>query len=386
MRGDRSPPSRSPAAGATSSAPTRPPRAATSSAPPLADVFWHLGGIVRARGGDPARRARAHGRRVRDGRERDPAARALVATAAAWTIAVVRGGRDVRLPLGRPRRGARPAHGRAAALPRLRPLAPPRRAARPARGRGSRPSRSPRPSSSCRWRDSPCQEAALDAFSFIPLWRLAEATSTATLELLFPLAGGGARGGRGARPPPGDSVVLPALVAIVLVGLSIRSTREIARLSALDRAWVFDTGDPRWLDAAADRPGRPTCTGRAFPAGVWKHAFWNRRIESVAPAGRRRAARSARPGGSRVAAGRRAQQLGRAPSRRHLVAAPAELALAGERIAQAPRSTDLAGLALWRADPPLRARHLAHRRAAERRHHRPRAVHGLPLRRAAGSS
>jgi hypothetical protein len=37
-----------------------------------------------------------------------------------------------------------------------------------------------------------------------------------------------------------------------------------------------------------------------------------------------------------------------------LVAAPTDFELAGERIAQAPRSTDLAGLTLWRTDGPLR--------------------------------
>ena len=37
-----------------------------------------------------------------------------------------------------------------------------------------------------------------------------------------------------------------------------------------------------------------------------------------------------------------------------LVAAPSELELAGERIAQAPRSTDLNGLTLWRVERPLR--------------------------------
>jgi hypothetical protein len=39
-----------------------------------------------------------------------------------------------------------------------------------------------------------------------------------------------------------------------------------------------------------------------------------------------------------------------------LVAAPSELELAGERLAQAPRSTDLTGLTLWRAEQPLRVR------------------------------
>ena len=92
----------------------------------------------------------------------------------------------------------------------------------------------------------------------------------------------------------------------------------------------------------------------SFPAGVWKHAFWNRRIVAVA---RLKSSAPLDPlapvhvelgpdGRLRAVDGRAFQPA--------LVAAPTDFDLAGERIAQAPRSTDLAGITLWRTDRPLR--------------------------------
>jgi hypothetical protein len=196
------------------------------------------------------------------------------------------------------------------------------------------------------------QESALDAVSLIPLWRLAEATSTQVLELVYPLAVG-ALVVLAVYLPRRMRVALPIVVALTLITLSILSTRQIERLTHLDRVWVFDTGDPRWVDAATAAPVT-YLNASSFPAGVWKHVFWNRRIVAVAQL--KGAASVAplspvnvelRPNGLLRAVDGRAFQ----PA---LVSAPTDFELAGERIAQAPRSTDLAGLTLWRTDRPLR--------------------------------
>ena len=196
------------------------------------------------------------------------------------------------------------------------------------------------------------QESALDAVSMIPLWRLAEATSTQALELVYPLAVG-ALVALAVFLPRRLRLVLPVVVALTLVTLSILSTRQIERLTQLDRAWVFDIGDPRWIDAATTAPVT-YLHASSYSAGVWKHLFWNRRIVSVAQL---KGAASLAPlapvnlelgpdGLLRTPDGRAFQ--------RSLVAAPTDFDLAGERIAQAPRSTDLAGITLWRAERPLR--------------------------------
>ena len=124
------------------------------------------------------------------------------------------------------------------------------------------------------------QESALDAVSMIPLWRLAESSSTNTLELVYPLAAG-ALVALAVFLPSRLRLALPVVVALTLVALSILSTRQIERLTHLDRTWVFDTGEPRWIDAAATGPVT-YLHASAFPAGVWKHVFWNRRIVTVA--------------------------------------------------------------------------------------------------------
>ena len=316
----------------------------------LADVFWHLGGTFVLVAGIPLVALALMIRECGQGRETDSAAQSLVAIAAAWTIAVVvevgtfasrwvdhiaeRDLLTVAPPLflvfglwlrrGLPRAGP---GAKLAALAVAAPavLLPVARFAVP--------------------------EAALDAFSYIPLGQLAERTSAGTLELLFPLAAAGLVAAA-ILVPTRARLVLPALVAGVLVGFSILATREIDRLSALERAWVFDSGDPRWLDAVANGPVT-YLHGSAYPAGAWKHVFWNERISEVAALAGSSSLDPLVPAALEVGADGDLRPT-RAGRDAELVAAPAELAVAGERIAEAPRSTDLTGLALWRADLPLR--------------------------------
>ena len=199
------------------------------------------------------------------------------------------------------------------------------------------------------------QEAALDAFSFVPLWRLAAVTSETTLELAFPLVAG-ALVAAAVLVPRRALIVLPVLVLAVLGTLSVFSTRETAKLSRADREWVFETGDPRWVDAAADGPVTYLHVSRGFSAGVWKHLFWNDRIDAVA------AIPDAAPIGplepATVSPRFDGLVLNTAGDRlpADLVATSSDLELAGERIATAPLSTDLPGLALWRIERPVRVR------------------------------
>jgi hypothetical protein len=319
-----------------------------------ADVFWHVGGVFVVVAGIPLVALALMVDRCVRGHERDPAVLALVATTAAWTISLVlevgtfasrwvghiaeRGLLTAAPPLflvlglwlhrGVPRAGLRTKLlALAVAAPVV--LLPVARFA--------------------------VQEAALDAFSFIPLWRLGESTSVATLEVLFPLAAA-ALVACAVLVPPRARAVLPALVAVVLVGLSVASTREIGRLTRLDRTWVFDTGDPRWVDAAARGPVTYLHAGSAFSVGVWKHAFWNRRIDTVARLDGAAPLDPLVPVSLELGDDGLLRPVGGRGFQPTLVAAPAELELAGERLALAPRSTDQTGLTLWRVEQPLRVR------------------------------
>jgi hypothetical protein len=316
-----------------------------------ADVIWHFAGIFILVAGIPLVALAAMTIECVQRRELDPAAGALVATTVAWTLCLA-------LEIGT---FASRWVGHVA-LRDLQPVIPPLMlvfALWIARG-------VPRPRP---WvqlaalalavpavllpiRRFAIQESALDAVSLIPLWRLAEATSTQALELVYAV-GVGALVAVAVFLPSRLRIALPVVVALTLVTLSVLSTRQIQRLTHLDRAWVFDIGDPRWLDEAATGPVT-YFNASAFSAGVWKSLFWNRRIVEVAQL------KSAAPvhplipvnvelgpdGRLRTASGR--------PFQPTLVAAPTDFELAGERIAQAPRSTDLTGMTLWRPDRPLR--------------------------------
>lgn len=317
-----------------------------------ADVAWHLAGVFILVAGIPLIALAAMTIECARRRERDPAACALVATTAAWTACLVlevgtfasvwvdhvvqRDLLPVVPPLllvfalwlvrGLPR--AAPwiqLAALAVAAPAL--LLPVKRYA--------------------------VQESALDAIGIIPLWRLKEATSATTLELVYVLSAATVVA-LAVVLPRRLRLLLPVTVAVAFASLSVLSTSEMERLSRLDRTWVFDVGDPRWIDRAADGPVTYLQAATPLSAGLWKHAFWNRRITSVAylpDAG------SVAPIVPTV--------VGLPPSgllrttdgdglNGPLIVSPTEIELRGERVAQAPRSTTLTGLTLWRVEPPAR--------------------------------
>jgi len=316
-----------------------------------ADVIWHFGGIFILVAGIPLVALAAMTIECVRRRESDPAVGALVATTVAWTLCL---GVEVGTFASR--------WVDHVVLRDLQPVIPPLMlvfALWIARG-------APRPRP---WTQLAAlvlavpavllpvgrfavQEAALDSFSLIPLWQLAVQTSTGVLELSYPLAVG-ALVVLAVFLPRRMRVALPVVVALTLVALSILSTRQIERLTHLDRTWVFDIGEPRWVDAAAAGPVTYLHSS-AYPAGVWKHIFWNRRIVTVA---RMKNTAPLDPlGPVNVALGRDGA-INRVDGRAFqpaLVAAPTDFELAGQRIAQAPRSTELAGITLWRIDRPLR--------------------------------
>ena len=316
-----------------------------------ADVAWHAGGLFLVVAGIPLlalvlmlgeclRRA-----------ELEPAATALVATATAWTLCLLlemgifasrwvghiaeRGLLSAAPPLflvfglwlarGLPRpRGWTQAAALAVAAPAV--LLPVTRLA--------------------------VQEAALDAFAWVPLWRLAEATSAATLETVFP-ACAALLVVAAVVVPRRARWALPALVAAVLVTLSVFSSREVARLTQLDREWVFGTAEPRWVDAATNS-GVTYLHGSQYAAGAWKHLFWNRRIEQVVTLPDTARLPPLEPATvSPRFDGLLLRTDGNRPTAQGVVA-PAELELAGQPVAAASPSTDLNGLLLWEAETPLR--------------------------------
>ncbi|HJU47609.1 MAG TPA: glycosyltransferase family 39 protein [Gaiellaceae bacterium] len=197
------------------------------------------------------------------------------------------------------------------------------------------------------------QQAALDSFSTIPLRRLAEATSDTVLDVTWTLV---------AALVVVLAVLLPSrfraglavFVGALLVAVTVGSSGEVRRLSVADEQWWFADASPRWIDDAATGPVTYLQADSPNWGGVWKHAFWNERIASVA---RLPGAPIAGPVPSQLVSprfdGTLFDRRGR-PLPERLVAAPSEMALVGEPLAGYGPAADLPGLRLWRVDEPAR--------------------------------
>ncbi len=315
------------------------------------DVVWHFAGIFILVAGIPLVALAAMTIQCVRGRETEPVACALVATTLAWTLCL---GLEIGTFASR--------WVEHVVLRSLQPVVPPlmlvfalwlaRGAPRPRPWIQLAALALAIPAVLLPVKRFAIQESALDSFSLIPLWRLAAATSTTTLELAYPL-GVGVLVALAVFLPRRMRVVLPVVVALTLGTLSILSTRQIDRLTQLDRTWVFDTGDRGWVDAATSRPVT-YLHASAYSAGVWKHVFWNRRITSVARLKNTEPIGPLVPVEVELGLDGRVNALDGRSFHPEIVAAPTDFELAGERIAQAPRSTELAGITLWRIERPFR--------------------------------
>ena len=196
-------------------------------------------------------------------------------------------------------------------------------------------------------------QAALDAFSFIPLWQVQEATSPGALRLAFALVMGLVVAVAVLVPRPAR-VALVVLVASTLMLSSVVSAREIQRLAHADRTWVFSTEQPRWIDRTASGPVTYIHSDTAFPKVLWQTLYWNERIDRVL---RFYTAPSAAPVPTRTveySASGLVLDTNKRPLKGGYVVAPSTITLAGNELASYGPATDLPGITLWRANSPLR--------------------------------
>ena len=341
-------------------------------------VVWHLAGIFILVAGIPLIALAAMMIECIHRRERDPAACALVATAAAWTVCLVL---EVGIFASR--------WVDHVVLRDLLPVVPPlllvlvlwtaRRLPRPAPLTQLSALVLAVPAVLFPVKQFAVQAAALDAFSIIPLWRLREATSAATLEVVYVLSVS-VFICIAVFLPPHLRAALPVAVAVAFVSLSVVSTREIERLTRLDRAWVFDVGDPRWVDQAAEGPVTYLQAGDEVSGWILEA----RLLESQDHIGCISAGCSAcRPG--RAHSGRASRRRAAPHGRRRRFGRGLGRVADGDR---ARRRADRAGAALHRPD---RADPLAHqvtcagellglRRATKRGHPGRSPHHGLCVR------
>ncbi|MBA3382427.1 MAG: hypothetical protein H0T97_11300 [Actinobacteria bacterium] len=143
------------------------------------------------------------------------------------------------------------------------------------------------------------------------------------------------------------------VVALGFVAASVHATREIDRLSGLERAHDFGAGDRRWVDRADVAPVLHLDTGEQPSTSVARVTFWNHsirrllRLEGVPAQALPQKAVSISTGGALV------DPSGREVSAPYAVL-PATIALDGERLGSSPPTDIAPGSGLWRVDEPLR--------------------------------
>jgi hypothetical protein len=153
--------------------------------------------------------------------------------------------------------------------------------------------------------------------------------------------------------PRSALVVLPVLLFVALAAGSVSASREVADQARTQQQRLLGPVR-RWVDDAADAPTAYVYDGSAYWTAVWENLFWNRRISWVydLPA-------TQVPGPlpqEHVAVGADGELTpGSASSPAEYAVAPLQIALRGEKVAEARQvGTDRQGLGLWRLDRPLR--------------------------------
>ena len=197
-------------------------------------------------------------------------------------------------------------------------------------------------------------ESEPDAFSLLPLLRLAERSGLDTAELVWLAAVAAAAAGF-VLVPRRFAGSLAVACGLLLVVLSVVSSREVAELSA-DRERRYFGDDARaWIDRAADGRASLVYDGNEYWPSVWHQLFWNRDVREVVSLSGFRVPgplpqREVSPRFDGVLFGSDGTEVSSA-----FTVAPLPLALVGERLAEL-RQEDLSqgGLALWRGEPPAR--------------------------------
>jgi hypothetical protein len=122
-------------------------------------------------------------------------------------------------------------------------------------------------------------EAFPDAFTLLPLIRLADRVHPPNVDLLL-VAAGAVVSAAFAFLPRRTIAVLPLALVVFFAASSVATTREIERR---DRFLEKISTGPyhRWIDRRADGPTAYVFIGEFNWPGPWENLFWNRRVERV---------------------------------------------------------------------------------------------------------
>lgn len=196
--------------------------------------------------------------------------------------------------------------------------------------------------------------ATPDTLMLVPFLKIEAATSSSALEWVWLMVVCGLVVLAAVVPRRGAPVVA-AVVVSILATTSVIGQRELQNRTHADRAEVFGASEPSWIDRNASGQVTYLYANDPFWTGVWQEAFWNEKVVSiVAISGER--SYGPIPGstdadlledGTLLARGRRLR--GGQP-----VVSPANIDIAGRRLASSRQGPNQGGLVLWQATDPLR--------------------------------
>jgi len=195
--------------------------------------------------------------------------------------------------------------------------------------------------------------AFADAPSMVTLERLSHHLAERTFETVY--AGAGALVLLLAvLLPRRGAPALAGIVALALAAGSVVASLEMRDRSQSERERTFAGMPADWIDASGAQDVALLITGERQWPSAWEELFWNRSITRIMRL----------PGVESIgvvpqdvvapqADGLLSTRSGEAVSATY-VAAPSGTAIVGERGAVLPASFEQPGMALWRANPPLR--------------------------------
>jgi hypothetical protein len=146
--------------------------------------------------------------------------------------------------------------------------------------------------------------------------------------------------------------LLAVLVVAGLVASSVLASREIAHRATADRSAAFGARSTRWVDETSTEPVAYFYDGSPLWNTPWQYAFWNERITRVlTPAGELPGDVPGRtvvyPRDDGVLVDRAGRTLSEP-----LLLAPANVAVAGDRLEETGVLANQPSLALWRLSEP----------------------------------
>jgi hypothetical protein len=187
----------------------------------------------------------------------------------------------------------------------------------------------------------------VDAFTLVPLYRLAVRAPDVSLDLVVAVAAAAAAAAF-VLVPRRLLWTLPLVLGLAFAAASVSASRVVAARATLGQPGSVGP-NPTWIDDAGDGQAAYLYTGDIFWTSVWETVFWNRRVQRVYDLLEAQVPGPLpQPSLGPHEDGRLVDKTGTEIRIGHVVASDS-LRFVGRRVANAGNS-----ISLWSVEPPLR--------------------------------